>query len=256
MLAILLFCIGACIGSFLYVVFLRTHAKTSFLHGRSACANCHRTIFVFDLIPLISFLLLKGMCRFCKHRLSLEYFIIECVTAGLFFLAAVNFILTTPDASPFLLIRNLMLFSFLILIFMYDLRYMLIPDRFTLPAIAFIFLFNLFLFPRSFFGMIAGACVIGGFFLAQYLFSNGKWVGGGDIRLGILIGVLFGVSQGLVALFLAYIFGAIVGGVLLLLKKVDRKTPIPFGTFLTFATAVTLFVGQPILEWYLSFFGI
>ena len=95
--------------------------------------------------------------------------------------------------------------------------------------------------------------MIGGFFLAQFLFSSGRWIGGGDIRMGVLMGCMFGLANGLVALFLSYLLGSLTAITLLVLKKADRKTQIPFGTFLSIASVTVLLTGTRILDWYLGF---
>jgi prepilin signal peptidase PulO-like enzyme (type II secretory pathway) len=100
--------------------------------------------------------------------------------------------------------------------------------------------------------MLLGMVVVGGFFLVQFLLSQGAWVGGGDIRMGVLMGCLLGVTNGLVALFLSYFIGAIVGGGLLLLKRVNRKTRMPFGTFLVTGTVIVLLTGSSLFHWYFA----
>jgi prepilin signal peptidase PulO-like enzyme (type II secretory pathway) len=102
--------------------------------------------------------------------------------------------------------------------------------------------------------LFIGAVVIGGFFYLQFVISSGAWVGGGDIRMGALMGLMLGLTQGLVALFIAYLLGAVVGVMLILVKRVKRKTPIAFGTFLAIGTAIILFFGGVPLQWYLSLY--
>lgn len=153
-----------------------------------------------------------------------------------------------------LLVRDWIFVCFLVVIFVYDLRYQLILDRFTIPAMILAILFNLLIGEISATSMLLGAVLIGGFFFGQFALSKGTWVGGGDIRLGVLMGLLLGLTQGLVALFIAYLLGALVGVILLLLKKVQRQTSIAFGTFLSIATALMMFFGGTPLDWYLSLF--
>jgi leader peptidase (prepilin peptidase)/N-methyltransferase len=129
---------------------------------------------------------------------------------------------------------------------------MLIPDKFTIPAIVFVFVMNTGFQIISLSSMLLGMVVVGGFFLVQFLLSQGAWVGGGDIRMGVLMGCLLGVTNGLVALFLSYFIGAIVGGGLLLLKRVNRKTRMPFGTFLVTGTVIVLLTGSSLFHWYFA----
>jgi len=102
--------------------------------------------------------------------------------------------------------------------------------------------------------MLFGALVIGGFFFLQFYLSNGKWIGGGDIRMGVLMGLMLGLRNGLVALFLAYVIGAAIGLVMLATKKADMKTRVPFGTFLVLGTLLVLMVGERLIGWYLGLF--
>jgi prepilin signal peptidase PulO-like enzyme (type II secretory pathway) len=129
---------------------------------------------------------------------------------------------------------------------------MLLPDKFTIPAMIVALLLNLLFAFVSPLLMLSGALILGGFFWIQYVLSKGTWVGGGDIRLGVLMGFMLGLWQGLVALFLAYVIGAIVAVILLITGKADRKTQLPFGVFLTLGTVIMLLSGEVILDWYIG----
>lgn len=240
--------IGLCIGSFLNVVIFRTHEDVP-ITGRSMCLKCEVPIQNRDLIPVLSFILLRGRCRNCEEEISWQYPAIEAATALLFaFIAA-----TTADAATIL---RLAIFTvFLIIIFVYDLRYHFILDRFTLPAMILAIVLNFVSGAVSPDSMLIGGGVIGGFFLAQFLVSKGKWVGGGDIRMGVVMGLMLGWQLGLLALFLAYVSGAFVGIVLLLMRRLKMGSHVPFGTFLALGTFVALLWGQPILDWYLRYFA-
>ena len=102
--------------------------------------------------------------------------------------------------------------------------------------------------------MLLAAFVASGFFFLQFVISKGRWIGGGDIRLGLLMGVILGWPNILVALMLAYVLGAVVGLLLVATRKADMKSAVPFGTFLTVATVVAMFYGNRIVEWYLGWF--
>lgn len=253
---VLLFVIGVCVGSFLNVAVFRTHEEDSMVKGRSKCQSCEIPLGVRDLIPVVSYMALRGRCRRCKSVISWQYPLVELTTGFLFVL-----LYLTPNLSyvanlglegSILFLRDLVFVTFLILLFVYDLRYMLLPDKFTIPAMIVALLLNLvlgFISPEL---MISGAFILGGFFWVQYVISKGAWVGGGDIRLGALMGLMLGLWQGLVALFLAYIIGALVAVGLLATGKADRKTQLPFGVFLTFGTVIMLLSGEVILDWYLG----
>ncbi|MBI5794356.1 prepilin peptidase [Candidatus Uhrbacteria bacterium] len=248
MIPFVIFLLGLCVGSFLNVAIFRIHEGGSVVRGRSKCQTCEEPISARDLVPVLSFLILKGRCRKCQSVLSWQYPIVELVTGGLFLLAFQR------DGLSLTFVRDCVFLSYLIIIFVYDLRHMLIIDRFTIPAMIFAIIVNLWLGIVPAWSILVGGLVLAAFFWIQFLVSRGTWVGGGDIRMGALMGFMLGLEQGLVALFIAYLLGAIVGVGLLVSGKANRKTPIPFGTFLATASVVVLFVGEPIVRWYLGLF--
>lgn len=241
--------LGGCIGSFLNVVIFRTQNQLSVWNGRSKCRSCEVTLGWKDLLPLLSYVHLKGQCRHCKQVIDWQYPAVEFATGILFLIA---FAATSFDGV--LLIRNWIFIAFLVSIFVYDLRYLFILDRFTIPGMIVAILANLWIGLIDPWSYLLGALVLGGFFLVQYVLSKGTWIGGGDIRMGVLMGLMLGLQQGLVALFLSYVIGALVAIGLLLAGKVTRKTALPFGTFLVLGTLICLFVGQELLGWYLQLF--
>jgi len=125
-----------------------------------------------------------------------------------------------------------------------------VSDSITLGSAGILFVLSLFL-NTSWLSMLLGAVIGGGFFLLQFVVSKGKWIGGGDIRIGILMGILLGWKLLLLALWLAYIIGGIFSIILVLTKKKGMKTEVAFGTYLSVATFVTMFFGSQILNWYL-----
>lgn len=259
-LGALIFLVGICIGSFLNVVIFRTHEKRSFVRGRSRCPVCQSKLKASELIPIVSFLLLGGRCRSCASKISLQYPLVEFVTGLLFFLFylryAQHFALpdyVTPANWWISMVRDLVFVCTLMVVFIYDLKYVQILDRFTMPAIIVALAFNLVLGyePQA---MLYGGGVLGLFFLVQFVVSRGTWVGGGDVRMGALMGVMLGLRDGLIALFIAYALGAIFGLILLGTRRADWKTQLPFGTFLAVGTLTVLLVGKPLLYWYLGLF--
>jgi len=255
-----IFFIGLCVGSFLNVVLFRTYEGQSFIFGRSKCRACQRSLHAGDLIPVLSYVFLKGRCRGCHSVIDWQYPVVEIATGILFVLMYLKESLgfgvsLEPQELLVLLIRDCVFVSYLIVIFVYDLRHMLIIDRFTVPAMIFAVIINLWLGIIPLWSILLGGLVLAFFFWTQFFFSKGTWVGGGDIRMGALMGLMLGLQQGLAALFLSYLLGALVGLFLLATGKANRKTPIPFGTFLAVGTTIVLFAGKPILEWYLGLFG-
>jgi len=243
---IIIFIIGLCIGSFLNVVIYRLHKKESFIKGRSYCPKCRHKLSWLDNIPLISWVFLKARCRYCNERISLQYPLVELAGGALFALA-----LFTAD-NYLLLVSYCFFISILIIIFVYDLKWYLILDKVTVPAIAAAGLFNIIL-GHSIFNLLSAAFAISGFFLLQFLISKGKWIGGGDIRLGFLMGIMLGWPIAIAALFISYIAGAIIGVGLIITGKKKMSSQVPFGTFLSVGTIIALLYGDMLMRWIMRF---
>ncbi len=229
------------------------------LRGRSKCRACEVPIEGKDLVPILSYLRLRGRCRSCKAVISWQYPAVEIATGFLFVLCYL--LVVTRDADNLGLLfmvmyvmRYWVFIAYLVIIFVYDLRHMLIIDRFTIPAMIFAIIMNLWLGTVPAWSVLVGGLVLTSFFWIQFLISKGTWVGGGDIRMGALMGFMLGLEHGLIALFIAYVLGAMVGVAMMATGKATRKTPVPFGSFLAVATVIVLFVGQPLIEWYLGLF--
>lgn len=202
---------------------------------------------------------------------------LEILTGALFLVSFLhwNFIISIPSIvnSQFLdyaidwrilaiLAFYLVEFSFLMAIFFFDLIHKEIPDQLSLPAIfiavAGIISFNPAM--QTVIDMLIGGGIIFLFFFLQYILSKGKWIGGGDLRLGALIGILLswttgsysGWLVGILALVIAYLLGGIISLILIATKKLSRKDTIPFGPFLVIGTVTAIFFGQEILNWYFN----
>lgn len=255
-LAAFVFLFGTVIGSFLNAVLWRLRTGESFVSGRSYCPSCRHELAPRDLIPLVSWaLLLRGRCRYCKAGISPSYFVIETATGLLFLAAAARMVPETGYLDGYGLAKLLLAWYFiatLVVVFVYDYRYMLILRSVTLPAAALAFAGNLALGAPPL-GIALGAIVGAGVFQLQFWLSKGKWIGGGDVHLGLLIGAMLGLPLTLVALFIAYVSGALLGVVLLAAKKRTWQSQIPFGTFLSAGAVASLLWGDAILNWYLGF---
>lgn len=245
MLSVFIFIFGLGVGSFLNVVINRLDTDKSPLRGRSMCMSCRVPIAWYDNIPVVSFLLLRGHCRSCKAKISWQYPLVE-----LGFGMALLLIWQAVGFSVEFFMYGIFT-GFLAVIFVYDLKTFLILDRVSIPAIVVAFVGSLFL-GRELGSLLIGAAIGAGFFALQFFVSKGKWVGDGDIRLGAVMGFMLGWKLVLVALFVAYLIGAAVGIALLLFKKREASSQVPFGPFLTLATFITLLYGSEMLEWYLS----
>jgi leader peptidase (prepilin peptidase) / N-methyltransferase len=260
LLVILVSVFGICVGSFINVVVFRTKSGDPIARGRSKCTKCLEPVAAIDLVPILSYFNLRGKCRSCSTVISWQYPAVELamgILFGLFFVKAV-LLFAAPafvDSSEWLalFVRDAVMAAFLVIIFVYDFKYQYILDRFTIPAMMLALVFNMAL-GADVTSMLLGGFLLGGFFAFQFLISEGKWVGGGDIRMGMLMGFLLGFEYGLLALFLSYILGAIAGIFLILTKKRKLSSQVPFGTFMAIGTIITMFFGQFILDWYLEFF--
>ncbi len=253
------------IGSFINCVVYRLKAGISFVKGRSFCPHCRHQLAWYDNLPVISFIFLRGRCRYCRQKISWQYPIVELLTAGLFILTVyaqwgTNIILADVNWAEVLeLVRNLLFTVILEIIFIYDFKYYLILDKVSLPAIVVTMLINFGLYflaagPDKMgvfvFNYALAALVAGGFFAAQFIVSGGRWIGGGDIRLGFLMGLMLGWPWVLAALMIAYISGSIFGLVLVAGGRKKINSQIPFGTFLSLATWIVLLWGPQIVSWY------
>jgi prepilin signal peptidase PulO-like enzyme (type II secretory pathway) len=246
-----IFLFGLVIGSFLNCVIYRLEVKKGFLGGRSYCPDCKHILSWQDLIPVFSFLILKGKCRHCDKKISIQYPLIELGTGLLFLLVFWHFGLE-------LIFGFWILISiFLIIIFVYDLKHYIIPDKIIYPAIIIAMIFRLFTgYGLLVTGYLLSAFIAAGFFLLIVLISRGKWMGVGDIKLAFLIGLLLGYPNTLLALFLAFLIGAIIGVGLIGLKKKTIKSELPFGPFLILGIYLALFFGEKIINWYFNLFFI
>ncbi len=250
MLTIISIVIGALIGSFLNVCILRLPKGESILTPGSHCPRCQKPIAFYDNIPVISYLLLGGKCRTCRHSISIQYPLIEGITALSSFFLLLKFGISW---------NTLFYFSFvsaLIVITVIDLYHQIIPDVISLPGIA-VGLIGSLLLPRivfldSLIGMFLGGGTL--FLVAtvyQWMFKR-EGMGGGDIKLLAMIGAFLGWKAVILTILLSSLIGSITGIALIGLKGKDFKYAIPFGPFLSLAAVISLFYGDPLIHWYLS----
>lgn len=233
MIIFLVILFGLIVGSFFNALVYRMGHSESVVKGRSKCVHCKHVLGVLDLIPVLSFFLLKRKCRYCNKNISWQYPIVEVVTALIFVSLYISFGLTADFYFAALVTL------FLVPIFLTDLYYYLIPDSICITGIIVIFCAQLYR-GVDVINLIIASAIAGGFFLIQYLISKGKWIGAGDIALGILMGVTLGFPNIVYALGIAYVAGAIVGLLLIAFGKKKMKSEMPLGTFLSFVTFVVL----------------
>ena len=250
MLSFFIFLFGLAIGSFLNVVICRLQTGEGVVTTRSHCPHCQKTLKWFDLIPLVSFTLTLGRCRYCQKKISWQYPLVELATGMLFIIFSLQS-LGLLYTSYFLIIT-----SALIVIFVFDLKHLIIPDQVVYPAIGFVLLVSLFrsLVSASLnlwlYGLLITLAISGFFFLLVAL-SQGRWMGLGDVKLAFLMGLLLGWPNILAALLIAFTSGALVGLFLVLLRKKTFKSQLPFGPFLSAATILILLYGDRLVNWYL-----
>jgi len=257
---------GLVTGSFLNLVIYRLHSGESVVRGRSHCPKCGKILSWYELVPVLSFFIQKGRCRGCKDKISWQYPIVEISTTIVFTLVA-YYIMGIGDYALTTQVGVQMLFlwvvaSALIVIFVYDLRHYLIPDRILFPLILLVLGFriwdlfvpwNLFFgISESFAGALYSAFIASFLFFLLHFFSKGKALGFGDVKLAFFMGLFLGPQKVVLAVFLGFVLGGIVGIGLIMLKKKQLKSQVPFGPFLILGTYIALFWGEEIINWYLS----
>lgn len=257
---IFLFVLGIVLGSFYNVVGLRISKGMSIAKPGSHCFNCGHELKWYELVPLFSYLFLGGKCKECKVKISPRYFIIELLTGLLFVFSFYHFGLTWE------LLVALTFISLFVIITVSDLEYMLIEDIVLLVFLVFILAERLFIpipleqstISNPYFEALLGGIV--GFSLLFLISFVGEKVmkkevmGGGDIKLYGIIGLVLGIRLTFFSLFLAALFGSVVGVILMRSNLVKKDTPIPFGPFIALGSIVAYFYGVDILNWYAGLF--
>ncbi len=245
--------LGLVVGSFLNVVIIRLNKKQKFVSDRSICPHCRHVLAPWDLVPIFSFIFLKGRCRYCREPISWQYPLVELAAAIIFILLAVNLQFTIFNLE-FLVAA--VFASLFIVIGIYDFKHYLILDKVVYPGLALAIIYRLISPELSLVDGIYGAAVLGGFFALQHFGSRGKWMGLGDVKLGVFLGLLFGFKLGLTLLFISYMLGAVVGITLLATGRKHFGSKLPFGSFLAVSAIITLLSGERVVSWYLKLIGL
>ncbi|MDD4290255.1 MAG: prepilin peptidase [Patescibacteria group bacterium] len=257
MFYILFFILGAIFGSFLDCLIYRIYREKSIL-GRSFCVSCNKILGFLDLIPIFSYIFLRGKCRHCKSKFGIEHFLVEFILGVLFVFGYWLFFSSNLWIYGNLIISfifYLILVFLLSFIFIYDLKYYLVVDVFVYVGILLSIVFNLII-GSDFYNILYGVILGIGFFGIQYLLSNGKWLGSGDILLGTLMGSLLGIKNTIVALMICYFSGAMLGILFLIFKKKKMKSKIPLGPFISFGIFISFIFGEQIIKWYFNVLGL
>ena len=240
MLALCVF-LGLFVGSFLNVCICRLPERRSIAWPRSSCPHCGKRLAPRDLVPVLSYLALRGKCRYCSEPISVQYPIVELATGLLF--AAVVAVHGVSLAS----LKYLVFASLLIVVAGTDINTRLIPNMVTYPGMAMGLMLSLFIPGISFLRSIVGLLVCGGVVYLLAWASKGG-MGGGDIKLMGMMGAFLGWDVGLLALFVGAFLGSVVGIVRIALGKQKRRDPMPFGPFLAVGGLISTFFGPAILS--------
>lgn len=250
---IIIFVFGLILGSFLnsWIWRTRENIKVVSRESFSICVSCRRKLRWYEKFPVISYFFLKGECRTCKKSIPWHYTLVEFLS-GLLLVFVAYIFLQKVSFSEWHFFRDVFFLTILIVVFVYDALYKEVLLRVVWPGFFIGFLINFYFLNYSFESLAIGSALGGGFFLLQYLVSKGRWIGGGDVRLGFMMGIWLGWPNILVALFLSYIFGAIISVGLLLFKKKEMTSEIPFGTFLAIGTFFSLYFATDLINWYLG----
>lgn len=276
MIIAILTILGLAWGSFVNALVWRLHERSSskphtasskdlsILNGRSMCPNCRHTLAPMDLVPLFSWLALRGKCHYCHKPISAQYPLVEALTAITFVVSYLLWPLTLSGVTS-LAIFSLWLAIIipLMALALYDLKWGLLPNRLVL-ALAILALVQSIVAitsagdPLKSLAYHAIAVAIGGgMFYLIFVISNGKWIGGGDVKLGLVLGLIAATpGKAILLLFLAALAGTFASLPLLITKKLKRSSAIPFGPFLILATVLVVLFGQAIINWYTSLFNL
>jgi len=251
------FVFGLITGSFLNVVIVRFDDWLSIVKKPSHCPSCKAPLTWRDLIPLVSYIHLRGKCRYCAKPISWQYPLVELITACLFAAGFYLIFLLSDLAIWQQLIAATgyaLAVSALIVIFFHDLYEMMIPDVMSNVLLVGAALFSIGFYlsaTTSLFGALIGFLPVA---LLVYP-SNGRWMGEGDVKLSAALGLMVGYPAVIVYLAASFVIGGLFGAVGLLAKLVTLKTAVPFAPFLIIGALLALFFGGSLIEWYLGIIG-
>ena len=265
------FLFGAIVGSFLNVCIFRIPRGTSLISPSSRCPQCKTAIKAYDNIPILSYFLLGGRCRYCSASISARYPLVETMMALFSVFLILKFGLSPSFFIYFILISSLVVVSFI------DLDNRIIPDKISLPGIILGFLASfikpveghynflvLYVFKTvkgtlnmatldSLLGILIGGGLLYAVAVLFYWVTKKEGMGGGDIKLLAMIGAYLGWSSTLFTILVSSLIGSMVGIALMVAKGADSKYAIPFGPFLSIGAVIYLFFGREMIRWYLQF---
>lgn len=273
MITAMLLAVGLSLGSFVNALVWRVHEQEteagkkkpnrkylrelSITKGRSMCPMCHHELRIIDLIPVYSWLRQGGKCRYCHKPISAQYPLVELLTAGLFGLSYAFWPVAISRVEVLSFGLWLVLLTGLVALLVYDLKWLLLPNRIMYPLagvaglLAAVELVTADGPLSALFNVILAVAIGGGIFYGLFQVSNGKWIGGGDVKLGWLLGLVVATpARAVLVIFSAAALGSLVSLPLLASKRLQRNSVIPFGPFLIIGAIITVLWGSDILDWY------
>lgn len=262
LIAIILGLLGLCLGSFVNAFVWRLHEGRDVVRERSECTSCHHILAWYDLIPVISWLWLRGKCRYCRAKIAWQYPLVELATAVVFVVSYVQWPFGSDPASLVMLGLWLLMVVGLMTLIVYDARWYLLPDVVVLPLAAIGLVFGLIHysalmqlgFAQVGLELLYGMLSVGGIYGLLYAVSRGRWVGFGDVKLGVVMGLVLGWQLGLLSIFIANLVGLIMIIPSLLTKRLSTRSHIPFGPFLIVGLIVALLWGEQLIRLYIRTF--
>ncbi len=251
---ILVVVLGLVWGSFLNVVIYRLPREMSLLRPPSSCPKCGRRIKWYDNIPVLSYLLLGGKCRFCGEKISVVYPLVEALTAVCFLLVYFHNLkfLDLQFFADCLFTGSLIALGFI------DYFHQIIPDHITIPGLLLALVYSPFRYDLNLKQALVGAVIGGGFLLLVYLvyllWRKKEGLGMGDVMMMLMVGAYLGIGRTILTLFLSSVVGALAGLLLMKLRGKNLQFALPFGTFIAPAAFFSLIWGESLIAWYLSLF--
>lgn len=238
--------LGLIIGSFLNVCICRIPQKQSIAFPPSHCMSCGHKLNVIDLFPVFSYIFLKGKCRYCSEKISIQYPTVELLNCLLYLVGLYKFGINLE------FVFFVLLSSLLIVLSLIDIKHMILPNILVLIVFILSILYMIFI-KKTYMDSLWGFLIGGGFFLLLMLVTLGN-MGGGDIKLMAALGVWLGLQGTVLTIAFAFIVGAVVSVILMITKKADRKSMLPFGPFICLGSLFAMTYGSLLIDWYFSFF--
>jgi prepilin signal peptidase PulO-like enzyme (type II secretory pathway) len=262
MIVFVLVLLGLIFGSFINALVYRIHAGRNWVSERSECMSCHHPLAAKDLIPVFSWLYLRGKCRYCKMPIP-DSPIVELALPALFVVSYLLWATPLDGRALFDFVFWLLFLVGFLALAVYDIKWFLLPDVIVFPLICLALLQvagDWLLFNHSWHeltGPAIGAAIISGLFFGLHYVSKGKWIGFGDVKLGIILGLLAGGAlKAMLVLLVASLIGTLVALPMVVGGKASRKSHLPFGPLLIAGIIIVQFYGTDVISWYMSLLSV